>query len=653
MSKNKRRPAAEKIRFSIGARLITIVSLLVLVSLGSVTVFVSWFVRGDLKTSAEINNLEVNRRLSAEVETTLANARSNSRMFIQAITAQRNDAAAAQTNTQQLADLFFSENTQIASLFYAAPGKPEQVFVNKLFFIPREINAGVADSYFQNQKTALERAVRGETVLLNAASYFSGPLLAMFFPLHGGGAGVLFSSEPLNNSFDFGANQSYMINRDGDIIIPAGFTSGQNAVNPGDRDFIQSVIASSESSKQQLIDSGLAAEQDTFTEIKDFFNLTREKIISFFYKDYETRQSNAEKTRILASYTKLNIAGVTVITSTEYDRIFERINILTRRNICITAFMLIFSAVFIGLFAKRISVPLRKLAFSARQIEGGKFDLVPESKRYDEIGVLTSGFRKMCAALNVFGRFTNREIAVKIMKGEIQSEVSPKYATVFFSSIRGFNAKLENIKNVLKNEASSRIVQWFNRYLTGMIKCVEKTNGVLDKFIGDTVMAHWGTVYTTGSSRKDAFNCVKSALMMRQKLYFMNKSREPEDDSNPVIHIGCGINSGFVTAGQLGSDTRMEYTVIGDSADLAFRIEALTRPLGVDILISESTWQLIWEMFVTEEMPPVTVKENEKPMRLFAVINFRGSKKGPRNIKEVRRLLGIKNPDLSKVTLSI
>jgi adenylate cyclase len=185
-----------------------------------------------------------------------------------------------------------------------------------------------------------------------------------------------------------------------------------------------------------------------------------------------------------------------------------------------------------------------------------------------------------------------------------------------------------------------------------MIDCVEKTNGVVDKFIGDAVMAHWGTAYSAGSPRKDAFNCVKAALMMRKELFFLNRSRIMGDPANPLIRIGCGINSGIVTAGQLGSDMRMEYTVIGDPVNLASRIEALTKPLGADILISEDTWNLVGDRFICEEMPSVTVKGKAKPVRIFAVVNFTGEAKGPQTLDAVRMLLGIEPPEIENVDVN-
>jgi adenylate cyclase len=258
----------------------------------------------------------------------------------------------------------------------------------------------------------------------------------------------------------------------------------------------------------------------------------------------------------------------------------------------------------------------------------------------------------MCTALGIFGRFTNKDIAVRAMRGEIKPGGSPKHATVFFSDIRGFTEKSENFTKAFGEDASDRIVHWLNEYFTRMVECVEKTGGVVDKFIGDAVMAHWGTAYTAGSPQQDAFNCVMSALMMRKALFEMNRKRKDNNLGNPPIRIGCGINTGIVTAGQLGSDLRMEYTVIGDPVNLASRTEALNKPLGTDILITEDTWRLVKSQFITEEMPAVTVKGKEKPVRMFAVVNFSGMEKGPQTLAEVRKLLGIEAPDISKVDVN-
>ena len=685
MSAQKRRRAIDKIRFSIGAKLITIISFIVIVSLGSITALVSWLVQEDLRVSAEDNNFETNRRSALEAETILTNVRSNSRILMQTINAveTRNEIVREST------EFFFTENPQIASLFFVIPGKAEQFLVNKRFFASREISEEQANSYFKNQRGALGRAVRGETVILNAAPYFTRSLLALFFPWQGGGAGgVLFSSENLNNNFGFGTNQSYMINGEGDILVHSDFTLVRSAVNIADVDFISSILDSSERSRQQLVESDFSLLNAAASPVeKDFFLITWENIkrniIPVFYKavpvtvgainkvlqkvkinayvpmpEFRRRITGAKdggepvKLRQFVAFTKLNTAGVTVITSIEYDKVFEGIAATTRRNIYLTIAVLSISIILIWFYSKTISVPLKKLAVAARKIEGGSFEMELKAKGRDEIGLLTISFQHMCKALGIFGRFTNRDIAIKAMRGQIKPGGLPKHATVFFSDIREFTAKSENFTKVFGDEASDRIVSWLNNYFTKMVECVEKTSGVVDKFIGDAVMAHWGTAHSAGSPRKDAFNCVKAALMMRKELYLLNSGRNNDDPSNPPIRIGCGINTGIVTAGQIGSDLRMEYTVIGDPVNLASRVEALTKPLGADILITEDTWRLVGDKFVTEEMPSVTVKGKEKPVRIFAVVNLAGNDNGPFTLDEVRELLGIKPPDISRVDVN-
>ncbi|MCL2441424.1 MAG: adenylate/guanylate cyclase domain-containing protein [Treponema sp.] len=655
------RRAIDNIRFSIGAKLITIISIIVIISLGSITALVSWLVQSDLQVTAEENNFETNLRSATEAESLVSNVRSNSKMLIQTITALGTQSSVIEETTE----FFWTENPQIASVFFIAAGRQEQLMVNHQFFSSRDIDVGLVPVYFNKQRTTLGRAVRGEIVLRNAAPDFSRAVLALFFPWQNGGVGgVLFSSENMNNNFGFGVNQSFMINTDGELLSHADFSLLKEETNIADLDFIRSILDSPERNRQSLLESDFGIMQSLprtvetnavsafFNNISAWIQPYLDEIKNFFAGIGIGKRTDDKTVRQFVAYTKLNSIGAVVITNIEYDRIFEGIIATTRRNIYLTIAVLSISIIFIWFFSKTISIPLKSLAVAARQIETGRFELDLQAKTHDEIGVLTSSFHKMCSALHIFGRFTNKEIAVKAMRGEIKPGGFPKHGTVFFSDIREFTAKSEHFTRVFGAEASNKIVNWLNDYFTQMIDCVEKTNGVVDKFIGDAVMAHWGTAYSAGSPRNDAFNCIKAALMMRKALYFMNKNRKPGDPADPPIRIGCGINSGIVTAGQLGSNMRMEYTVIGDPVNLASRIEALTKPLGVDILISEDTWNLVGDKFITEEMPPVTVKGKEKPVRIFAIVNFTGEERGPQTIGEVRSLLGIDVPVLDAVDVN-
>jgi len=690
MKSQYKRRATDKIRFSIGSKLILIITIIVLLSLGSITVLVSWLVREDVQITAEDNNREVNRRSEKEAEYTFTKTRSESAILLQALSAVGTESALA----KETADYFFAQNPQVAALIFTTREGRRGVqsrqettnlqqsaglLVNERFFREREIDPALAEPWRASREEALDRAEAGENVLLNEGPHFAYSLLSLFFPWQKGGGGVLFFPDNLNESFGSGVNQSCLINGSGDLLIHTDIDLVRSGTNVANWDFIGEIRKNSEQSNQIKMNADFSfgrsavvpadspvmagarpGEQGFFQQKWESVKLITRRLIRgvarrvpVIAKVLRQQEDGTENGAVCyIAFSKLGIGDCIVITSIERDTVLEGIDATTRRNIYLTITVLSISILFIWFFSKSISRPLKTLAFAARQIEGGVFEVELHHRGRDEIGALTNSFKKMCTALGIFGRFTNKEIAIKAMRGQIKPGGFPKHATVFFSDIRNFTAKSEAFTNEFGEEASNRIVQWLNGYFTQMINCIEKTNGVVDKFIGDAVMAHWGTAYTTGSPKKDAFNCVKAALMMRLELIRMNKNRARNDPGDPPIQIGCGINTGIVTAGQIGSDMRMEYTVIGDPVNLASRTEALNKPLGTDILITEDTWNLVKDYFITEEMPSVTVKGKEKPVRIFAVVNFAGIGKGPQNLSSVRRILGIQAPDMSKVDLN-
>ncbi|MCL2044733.1 MAG: HAMP domain-containing protein [Treponema sp.] len=602
----------DKIERPIGAKLIIIITMLLLLSLGAITILVSVMVSRDVRLTAEDYNFNVNRRSVTEAESYLSMIRTNTLVLLDTLNAVGNDSPVAAL----AADFFFERNPVFAFIGIAGntPGgfNLTHNLVNERFFLSNELELNTAEVFLTAHREELERCGYGETLLVNAAPVFGVSVLALLFPWHEAGgqdaAVVMFTSNALTESFAEGANISFMVNDTGSYLVHADFDLIHAGVY-SDSPFVAMMLESTERGLQTL-----------YTDIDG---------IEYF-----------------GAFRKISVGNAAVITTIPSNVVFEGVAATTRRNIFLTGAVLFIAVLFVWFFSKTVSVPLKTLAGAARQIENGDFELhlTPQSK--DEVGYLTKSFQKMSGALSIFGRFTNKDIAVKAMRGEIKPGGLHKHGTIFFSDIRDFTALSENFTRAFGDEASDMIVNWLNIYLTRMVECVEKTNGVVDKFIGDAVMAHWGTAYSAGSPEKDAYNGIASALMMRQSLIEMNKGRKNEDTHNPPIVIGCGLNSGIVTTGQLGSEQRMEYTVIGDPVNLANRIESLNKPLGTDILISEETWNLAGGHFITEEMPSVSFKGIEKPVRVFAVINFKGAQ-GPGTLAEVRELLGITPPDLS------
>jgi adenylate cyclase len=595
-----------RVRYPIGAKLVLIISALLLLSLGVITALVSVMVSGDVRVTAEDTNFNVNFRSAAEAESALERVRSNVLLLTDTLDSLEPYPALA----QNAGELFFGWNQDIAAILPAADGAPADggALLNNAFFAANGLDAAQIAAFTASRQDAFRRCAEGETLLQNAAPDFGVPLLALFLPRDGGYL-VLFSPESLAGSFGAGSNLSFLVNDAGDILV-----------HPDD----------------SLVMTG------TNAAASPFVTLMRES----GEENLQTRYTGEDGRDYFGAFHKLSLANAAVITNAEYGVVFEGIAATTRRNLYLTGAVLCIAVLCVWFFSASISGPLKTLAAAAGRIKGGEFELNLEAKTHDEVGLLTERFVEMGKGLaererlrDAFGRFTNATIAEQAMKGELALGGETKLVTIFFSDIRSFTAISEKLE-------PGEVVEFLNDYMTRMVDCVEETGGVVDKFIGDAVMAVWGAPLSAGSPARDALNCVKAALMMRSALRDFNKGRGSE--KKPLIRIGCGINTGDVVAGQIGSSRRMEYTVIGDAVNLASRTEALNKPLGTDILVTENTHDLIGSCLVTEEMPSIMVKGKAKPVRMFAVINIteQGTVKGPGTLAELRRILGISAPDL-------
>ena len=211
---------------------------------------------------------------------------------------------------------------------------------------------------------------------------------------------------------------------------------------------------------------------------------------------------------------------------------------------------------------------------------------------------------------STFSRYVPDHVVDIILDRKLQLGGEEKTVSVLFSDIRGFTAMAEEFRPV-------EVVHFLNRYMTLMTDAVFEYEGTLDKFIGDAIMAIFGAPISGGVA-DDAKRAVFAALKMREKLEEMNRSRTRKGQKS--IKIGIGIHTGEVVAGNIGSERRMEYTVIGDTVNLCSRIETLNKEFGTDILISRRTYDLTKKYLKAREIPDVEVRGKREPATIYAVI---------------------------------
>ncbi len=166
----------------------------------------------------------------------------------------------------------------------------------------------------------------------------------------------------------------------------------------------------------------------------------------------------------------------------------------------------------------------------------------------------------------------------------------------------------------------------------------KKNNGCVDKFIGDAILASWGALRSSRSTIPDALS---AALDMRRALIDFNKVKE--SGRVPPLQIGIGLNYGPVISGQIGSNERMEYTVIGDAVNVASRVQDATKNYGIDILVTESIYTGAGRDFVFQKLDEITLKGKSKPIQIYVLLGKKGEDV-PVNIDELRIRIGYRKP---------
>ncbi|GHU42266.1 adenylate/guanylate cyclase domain-containing protein [Spirochaetia bacterium] len=625
----------EKLRFPIGAKLILIVTILLLVSLGLITSLVAMFVSSDILKTAKKNNFEINEMSAQTTENELLSIKANTSVLLNNLSvlySQKNN------NTEvQHWNYFFSANSDIAGIVLRTENESRQntsgsVFINEQFLTANNLAGTMFDNFIINYKGMLDRSLLGDTLVFNATPYFNDTaILAMSFTLQPfSSAVVFFSSLSITEAFGTGANSTTVINTSGDILISSDIEKITKGANVSDDIFVRYTLKS------------------------------EDNILDEHYKD-ESGNS------FIGNAHKLEDSNVVVFTTIGENIFFEGIQATTRRNIYLSLLVWFLSILFIWFFSKTISNPLVELQDAAASIEIGEYHLNLKNNNMDETGVLTQAVSGMSNVLANFEKFTNKVIARLARLGTLETGGASKQATIFFSDIRSFTAISEKL-------TPEEVVEFLNQYMERMVACVILTGGAIDKFIGDAVMAHWGAVETSGSAEKDALNGVRASLMMRASLYSFNKGRGTSE-KDPIIKIGCGLNTGTVVAGQIGSQERVVFTVIGDTVSFADRTETFNKVFGTQILITENTYKLVWKYLTAKEMGEVT--EDGKKVKIYAVINMKDEEQltlmmadlekvpgidmalsrlcvgpqGPKTIEELRTLLDIEAPDLKDTNL--
>ena len=213
---------------------------------------------------------------------------------------------------------------------------------------------------------------------------------------------------------------------------------------------------------------------------------------------------------------------------------------------------------------------------------------------------------------HMFGQYVPPELVdeMSLSADKFSLEGESRELTVLFSDVRGFTTISEGLE-------PKQLTRLMNSLLTPMTRVIHKNRGTIDKYMGDAIMAFWGAPM---DDPEHARHALYAAFDMMQALQSIQQ--EFRDKGWPEVNIGVGINSGIMNVGNMGSEFRVAYTVLGDAVNLGSRLEGLTKAYGVGIIVSESTRQAVNE-FVFRELDLVRVKGKQEPVAIFEPIGHK------------------------------
>jgi len=282
--------------------------------------------------------------------------------------------------------------------------------------------------------------------------------------------------------------------------------------------------------------------------------------------------------------------------------------------IFITLLIVLLGIIMSVIMGFRYSLPISKLMIATRETSNGNYRHKVILKRNDELGNLATAFNEMkekkkknSLMQESFGKYVGSEILEMIMANPQNTWLKGhrNEATILFADIRGFTSYSDS-------KEPEQVVAMLNKYFEIATNAILEYGGYVDKFVGDAVLGVFGVpVYRKNHVER----AVKAAFRLQQKLQEASKT-----DNKLYAAVGIGIDTGIVVSGNIGSQAKMEYTVIGDSVNVASRLNGLAR--SGEIIISRNVVSIIEEIIEIEALPVQNIKGKTQPIEVFKVLNI-------------------------------
>lgn len=283
-----------------------------------------------------------------------------------------------------------------------------------------------------------------------------------------------------------------------------------------------------------------------------------------------------------------------------------------QRNEVFIILFVAFIATFITFYlSKRISAPILAIAQETQRLkEFYQTEPLKINSNIAEIKMMLDAISAMRASLQSFGKFVPKVLVRRLMQKGTEIKLGGKSSelTLFFSDIQGFTSISETM-------SPDKLVLHLSEYFNELSSIIVETNGTIDKYIGDAIMAFWNAPNT---DKNHTFNACHAALLCQKRLSELNRKWELE--KKPIFYTRIGLHTTEVIVGNIGSDEKINYTVMGDGVNLASRLEGTNKMYKTSILASEAIEKIVGEKFLMRPVDIVAVKGKQEGIKIFELV---------------------------------
>lgn len=581
-------------KFSLQLKMMGVISFLFILSVSVIIFFASFYFKRSIELQLRDNNIRIAEIIGSKVKSDILGVVEKGRQIAITLTTQ----GLPEPERKLLIKTFFQNDKEFIYLGIFERRENTLVMKREVFNEEELKKSSVTEEDFHavvtRNRDALAEAFNGQAVLLNSSPGFQEPSFAIAIPTSVNGENdsalvMIVKLDKIIGAFSKkGIETTFMVNGNGTALA-----------HPKE----DLILAATDLASMPIVKSMLTSAPNTG---------------QMSYLDEELGGS------YLGSFQKIGFADAGVITIVSEEKAFADVYKSQKTNLYIAGIGLCSALIFVFFFSKTITKPVLQLLTATLEIAKGNFKIGIKPTTQDEVGLLTKYFIDMGAGLeerekvkNILGSMIDPVVVQEAMVDlAALKRGSETHITAFFSDVASFSTISEQLK-------SADLAALLNEYLSAMTLLLKKHEGVLDKYIGDAIVGIFNApVSVSDHELKAARASVDMVMKLAELRHYWTENNLYSKEAQ-VMDARIGLNSGPAKVGFMGTDALASYTMMGDTVNLAARLEAAGKDYGVNILITDPIRDSIQEEMVTRYLDLVRVKGKNEPVKIHELIGYR------------------------------